>query len=273
VLAVQPHEALTRIYERFVAAEPELPNGFAEHTPMGAEALLELGLAPERVLAWAEAHQPSTAPVASSELVSSERRRIGLEIETEGWRPVARRRVTQLLPDLGVHLFHGVIRTAHAVRALDHGVGPAAEAELATALAAWAAWAGGTTQRDPHRERSGDPVGRIIDAASRGAAAHLARPSIVTVHAVTAPMAVLLLADLVDRPDLAVAAAVFDQTHERYPTPSPDLHPAPVDDDVVDRVAAQWDAHPAKLVESAIRAHRITGQPVFTAVIRQVVDR
>jgi hypothetical protein len=90
--------------------------------------------------------------------------------------------------------------------------------------------------------------------ARRGAGAFVATPSIFTLHAVTAPMAYLLVADHLDADTHAVAAAVFARTHRRHPVP-----PVRTDHAVVPTVAElarltrQWDAHPAKLVEAALR--------------------
>ena len=104
------------VQQRFGDANPELPNGFAEHTPMGVDALLALGLDPAAVLAWAAHHEPVAidpgAPVAV--------RRAGIRAELERlpWDEALRRHVAQLAPHVDAHLFHGLIRTAHAVRSL-----------------------------------------------------------------------------------------------------------------------------------------------------------
>lgn len=62
---MEPQDALTVVLERFARANPELTNGFAEHAPMGAEALLTLGVTPSAVVAWAAQHQPTTLPASS----------------------------------------------------------------------------------------------------------------------------------------------------------------------------------------------------------------
>jgi hypothetical protein len=281
VRCVQWSDALSSVYRRFSPAEPELANGFAEHAPMGAEAMLELGAAPERVLAWADLHHPSHDVVASSTAIGDARTVISAEVEALGWRAAAEQHVARLMPYADAHLFHGMIRTAHAVRALERGVGVAGQHELTTALACWTAWApvpsawpeAPTTGRvdEAPDDAPADAVEAILDAATRGAAAHLLRPSIVTLHAVTAPMALLLLIGLVEPSVRRQGAEVLGRTHARYP-------PAPSDrgragawpDDVADRVVMAWDAHPAKLAEASQRAHRMTGAPVFIDVVDRI---
>ena len=55
-------------------------------------------------------------------------------IDEDGWRDVVQTWVPRLMPGLVAALFHGVIRTSHAVRALDVADSTARRAELARAL-------------------------------------------------------------------------------------------------------------------------------------------
>lgn len=268
------------VQQRFGDANPELPNGFAEHTPMGVDALLALGLEPGAVLAWAARHEPVAIDPGAP--VAVRRADIRAELERLPWDEVLRRHVAQLAPHLDAHLFHGLIRTAHAVRGLRDGAGagpdvaaePAGLGELATALAAWHIWAGpakpdGATV-DP-ATGAAMALDAVLDAARRGAGACAAKPTIVTIHAVTAPMAFLLMADLLDPGTVATAARAFGRTHARYPAP-----PA---SDRSDRPAAaqlvslldRWDAHPAKLSEATLRGFEATGDGVFLDAMEAIV--
>jgi len=80
----------------------------------------------------------------------------------------------------------------------------------------------------------------------------------------SAPMAYLLIADHLDETANATAAGVFARTHRRHPEPPArrDHRPGP-DPSRLARLGHQWDAHPAKLVEAALRGHRLTGDAAF----------
>lgn len=263
------------VQARFATADPELPNGFAEHTPMGVDALLALGLDPDAVVAWAARHDP--VPLGPATPVAAHRAQIVGELERLAWDEVLRRHTAGLAGRLDAHLFHGLIRTAHAVRGLRAGPHPAGLGELATALAAWHAWA--ERDGDPGEPAAGQPSGAeaaelVVDAARRGAVACAARPSIFTIHAVTAPMAFLLLADLLDDTTVAAAAGAFARTHARYAAPAePSPPPGRTTPPGPDRLASlldRWDAHPAKLTEAALRGFEATGDVVFLAAVEAV---
>lgn len=256
---------MSTIQQRFSDADPQLPNGFAEHAPMGADALLALGVAPAAVAAWAARHEPT--PLAPDSPVAMERERLASTLATGPWVDMVVDEVPALVPHLGAHLFHGLIRTAHAVRALTRHDDAHGRRELATGLAAWRAWAG-TETRGGSSASVADPLAAVLDAARRGAHAHLAGPSIVTIHAVTAPMAYLLLAPLLDADAHQRAAAAFARTHARYAASTAELSPLPAPPSAMfASLAERWDAHPAKLVEAAMRAHAASGDAVFLHVV------
>lgn len=263
-------DVMQAVHGRFSSADPQLPNGFAEHAPMGADALLALGVEPDAVAAWAARHDP--APLAPDSPVAVERDRLVAVLAATPWADVVAAEVPALVPHLGAHLFHGLIRTAHAVRALTRHDGDAGRRELATGLAAWRVWAG-TGAVDGTGDRTApagddDPLAAVLDAARRGAHAHLAGPSIVTIHAVTAPMAYLLLAPLLGADTHQRAAAAFARTHARYGAPAAERSPLPPPPaSMFASLAERWDAHPAKLVEAAVRAHAASGDAVFLHVV------
>lgn len=259
------------VHARFAGSNPDLANGFAEHAPMGAEAMLAMGVDPGSVLRWSERHEPEPADRGSPVRVAYEN--VRAELDGEEWRYLAALHIDRNVGGLDARLFHGLIRTAHAVRALEHHDNQAGRAELATGLAAWSIWGVDRSTDEPH-EVGGDPMEVVLDAALRGAAAFVQKPSIVTIHAVTAPMAFLLVADLVDAAAHRRAAAVFTRTHRNYPAPPTDLAsiPRPGTEELAG-VLAQWDAHPAKLVEAALRGHDRTGQVTFLHAARAMLGR
>lgn len=271
---VESHTALRSVQARFADANPELPNGFAEHGSMGAEAMLALGLAPDAVVAWAARHEP--VALAADAPVAVLRRALEADLARQPWQEVVRRELADLAPFVGAHLFHGLIRTAHAVRGLrgsggEGGLAGAAGlddetglAELASGLAAWRTWsaaqgpsAGGRPQRRT------DPFETVIDAARRGAGACATAPSIVNLHAVTGPMAFLLLADLLDDRTIAAAAAAFEHTHAHHGEPGSSERSVPPPPAALAALLERWDAHPAKLTEAAVRGFALTGDGTF----------
>ena len=302
-------DVLHGVHERFAGADPALPNGFAEHTPMGVDAMVALGLDASRVAAWAEHHRPQ--PLGPGEPIVAVRDALRAELQTDDWEAVLRRHARVLLPAADAHLFHGLIRTAHAVRALGRRDDEAARAELATGMAAWSVWADrplatgtpATTSADtgrgldaggadpaaatPSASATAPPPGPldaeavvldaeavVLDAARRGAGAFVARPSIFTLHAVTAPMALLQLWPVLDGDGHRAGADVIARTHAAHPPVAPEtigaLDTRSLREDEVARVADHWDAHPAKLVEACRRGYDHVADPVFLAAARQV---
>lgn len=260
VTAVERNQVMAIIHRRFANAEAELANGFAEHATMGAEAMLTLELDPATVLAWADRHHP--LPTTDRSALSVARAEIERELAANDWVSVLRNRVALLAARLDAHLFHGLIRTAQAARALRRDDGPDGRSELATGLAAWTVWAGDKHGVAP--STAADPLAEILESARRGASAFATSPSIFTLHAVTAPMAYLLLAEYLAADTHAIAAAAFARTHRRHPVPPARLAPAVVPTaSELAKLAQHRDAHPAKLVEAALRGYARSGDATF----------
>jgi hypothetical protein len=153
------HDALDRLagYDYLDGA------GFACHGPMGAEALSALGQ-DDQVPGWVDdyisRHAPIAAPPATTDRIDPNDERgwraaLGdfsrvSDWETmfrealwnEPWRAVLRRWAPRLLPGYGGGMTHGLLRVAHAVRAMpaQHAPSGLHLDELAKSLAAWAAW-------------------------------------------------------------------------------------------------------------------------------------
>jgi hypothetical protein len=155
-------DALNDALERLEGYEYlDLPGPFACHGPMGAETLSTLGY-DDLVADWVEAyksrHEPLD-PFPSLERIDPRdeknwRSALGQvfrandfaamfvgELDDEPWQEVLRRWLPRLFEGSAGGLSHGIIRTAHAVRALpDDGVpSELALRELARALGLWAA--------------------------------------------------------------------------------------------------------------------------------------
>src|SRR5207302_8597015 len=123
--------------------------------------------------------------------------------------------VPRLMPALAVALFHGAIRAAHAVRAIDAVDTPARRAELARALGYWAARyrAGEQAAEGVEVEDAEDLRLALVDAAADGARRYLTRPNIFNLHGVTGAMAVELVADHISPEDGAAGLAQVVAEH------------------------------------------------------------
>ena len=125
--------ALDEAFERMAAASFELPNGFVNHGAMACEALAMLDCTGD-IDSWARRFaRAGGAPVDPVVPAGFEWRQalgdyrrlpewIGYftqAIDGDGWPAVVAAWVPRLMPALRTALFHGAIRTAHAVRAID----------------------------------------------------------------------------------------------------------------------------------------------------------
>jgi hypothetical protein len=164
-------DALNDAYERLAGFAYLDAPGFATHGPMGAETLSTLGHDDE-VAAWADEyvrrHEPLLAPPADHRIILSDTNATAAalgdvfrvsdwaaafrgELNERLWEEVLSSWVPRLLPGYAGALTHGMIRTAHAVRAVREEATPSPQMldELAQGLALWA----GTYKRLPGRPR------------------------------------------------------------------------------------------------------------------------
>ncbi len=149
---------------------PEYQGRLANHGPMAAEALVRLER-PEAVVPWVESyrkrlreHPAGSRPIdpAAWREALGEGARVGdwiafFERRLDGqlWPAVVGEWVPRLSPGIIAAAFHGVIRTAHAVRSLETVETPARRRELAEGLGYWAAT---YTVLPESRERRRPPV-------------------------------------------------------------------------------------------------------------------
>ena len=211
-----PVAVLDDALDRVSALDFEIPNRFVNHAPMACEALAALGL--DSVIDdWVERCEVSMGQAVPAvmprwrrgfdwqELLGDYRLLpewmgyFGQAIEDEGWRAVVGVWVPRLMPGLVAALFHGVIRTSHAVRAIEVADTEARRAELARALGNWAVW---FAPGQPVDESAGfdDSQPTVLQAAAEGTRCYVADPTIVNLHGVTGAMAVHLLAGHLPRP-------------------------------------------------------------------------
>ncbi len=146
-----PEDTLTVLLANNRARDPEFEGGLANHQSMALVALAEMGASAEQLRAFAASYdrrleplRPAQAAVAYVDIdraVGEPRAMRGMidaftaEIGARGRDAVLREMLPKLMPGVGTLAFHGVIRTAYAVRR-DEDPG-----ELAHGLAYWAAHA------------------------------------------------------------------------------------------------------------------------------------
>jgi Questin oxidase-like len=274
-------------FERMAACGFELPNGLVNHGAMACEALAALGFEKE-IMAWAERFARSAGPEVRAEASTSfewrdalgDYRRLPewighfeMVIGEDGWPSVVEVWVPRLLPGLATALFHGAIRTGHAVRAIAATDTAARREELARALGYWAA-----------RYRSGELAGpppevddvrlAIVNAAADGAHHYLAQPNIFHLPGVTGAMAVDLLAPHLPAAAQAAGLSQIRAEHAalyagtgQEPTPGTSGWP---DSELASAAETSRDPHQVKLVEACRRGFELTGDPVFTAAAEVV---
>src|SRR5262245_1159794 len=149
------NSALDDALERLRGTGPEAVHGAPNHGPMAAEALIALGC-PDEVPRWVDDYRRELGPMPQARLPVTETtwqgalgaiHRIGdwqaffvTQLAEAPWPTVFAQWIVRLTPGLMAGGTHGLIRTAHAVRALSATATPLRVEELASALAYWAAY-------------------------------------------------------------------------------------------------------------------------------------
>jgi len=181
--------------------------------------------------------------------------------------------VPRLVPALSTALFHGAIRAAHAVRAIEAADTSARRAELARALGYWAArFRPGEAVAGVHEVD--DVVGTVTRAAAEAARYYIAAPSIYFLHGVTGAMAVELLAKHLNGTAQATALAQVEAEHRALyagARPVARFQVAGVPEaELVREAERSGDPHEVKLVEAALRGLSLSADPVFVAAAETV---
>lgn len=280
-------EALVRVS----ALDFEVPNPFVNHAPMACEALSALGL-DSAIESWVKRYEtsmgqavPPVTPrwelgfnwkelLGDHRLLSEWMGYFGHAIDNEGWSAVIDVWVPRLMPGLVAALFHGVIRTSHAVRAIEVADTVPRRAELARALGNWAVWFGPGEPADESVE-SDEPQSIALQAAAAGARCYVADPNIVNLHGVTGAMAVHLLAGHLSPPHARAGVAQLQAEHRslyRGVTPWAEGGEGHWNDQTVRAASRSYDAHQIKLVEACFRGFQLTGDPGFSRAAETVTS-
>ncbi|MEU9413218.1 hypothetical protein AB0E08_47065 [Streptomyces sp. NPDC048281] len=291
-------DAMNGALERLRSVGYEHGRSFVNHAPMAAEALAHMGYADE-VPGWVEGHLRShtfhDVPERRFALDPADeadwRQALGAfgrvadwtalferELAEGEWTDVLARWWPRLLPGMSGVLTHGVIRTAHAVRAVVTA-GPdnrLRRAELAQGLGYWAArYAEGGVVVEEAGGDGGDVV-RALDelvAEFSGIYATLSLPHPVPlIHSVTGPAAVRLVVEHLPAeqrwPSYRVARAVsrtmLDWFHA-VPRPAAPLPEVPDPAALFAEAVQIGDEHAIKLAEVAVRHEALAPDPRHAA--------
>jgi hypothetical protein len=262
---------LDEALDRVSALDFAVPNPFVSHGPMACEALDALGF--DAVIGdWVrgfessmgEALQPVTPrwgadfewedALGDYRLLPEWMGYFGRAIDDDGWLSVVEVWLPRLMPGLVAALFHGVIRTSHAVRALQGADTPARRAELARALGNWAVWLhpGQPTDHDPDLDDlddTDDPRLAAMMAAADGARCYAAAPNVFNLHGVTGAMAVGLISTSLSAADGAAAIAQLRAEHAS-------LYQG-VSRSRIEDGAHQWDHRVAVLASESFDSHQV----------------
>jgi questin oxidase-like protein len=148
------YDPIDEAYAIFARTGPEFGGGLSNHGPMAAEALAAMRR-PDAIAKWAHRYAKRLEPHPSPSARISEddwREALGNEkrvgdwiaffddaLKDAPWREVLDRWTMRLAPGIAAAAFHGVLRTAHAARALGDRENSVRVHELAEGLGYWAA--------------------------------------------------------------------------------------------------------------------------------------
>ena len=127
------YDAIDEAYAIFTRTGPEFGGGLSNHGPMAAEAIAAMHR-PDALVNWANRYAKRLEPHPSASAKISEadwREALGKEkrvgdwivffdetLKEAPWREALDKWVARLAPGIAAAAFHGVLRTAHAARAL-----------------------------------------------------------------------------------------------------------------------------------------------------------
>ncbi len=148
------YAAMDEALAMLAGSGPEYGGGLSNHGPMAAEALCALAR-PDAVTRWVERYRSrldarprATQPISQAQWRAAlgQYRRVGdwsefftARLDAAPWREVLGVWSARLAPGISAAAFHGVLRTAHAVRSLAENESRARLNELAQGLGYWAA--------------------------------------------------------------------------------------------------------------------------------------
>jgi Questin oxidase-like len=286
--------ALDDALERVSALDFEIPNPFVNHAPMACEALSALSLDSE-IGDWVGRYErnmrqavPPVTPnwprgfdwnefLGDYRLLPEWMGYFDQVIDDEGWSATVAVWVPRLMPGLVAALFHGVIRTSHAVRAIEVADTESRRAELARALGNWAVWFAPGESFDENTEFD-DPQAVALRAAALGARCYVADPNIFNLHGVTGAMAVHLLAGHLSEADALTAVSQLRAEHRSLyvgVTPVAQDGEGRWNEEIVTAASRSYDSHQIKLVEACRRGFFLNGDSGFlraAATVTSIAD-
>lgn len=246
-------ELLDRLDERLAPYAHTFMGRYANHAPMALEAMVALGRADRAeayVAEWIDELDPIDPDGEYAALVARLRPAVDAD-----WRGAVAAVAAESSADGFAHIGHGVIRVGHAVRALQARDGEPRRAELARALAAWAAWSE-PGPLPPAAAPAAELVGALARRAMAGYAAASGRDAFFRLHTVTTSVAVGRVTAVLEPGLAAAVATAFLETMAGEIASTPiDAEPAlvPYDlDPLVDAAVATGDAHHIKLVDALV---------------------
>ena len=285
--------ALDSAFRKVAVLDFEIPNKFVNHGPMACEALDALGLGSE-LDHWARSFA-ATVPSSAHTVPPSEDTAFDWEnalgnyrrlpqwialferaIREDGWSEVVTTWTPRLVPGVASALFHGAIRTAHAVRAVSRKDTPIRRAELARALAHWSIWF------QPGQDITGivevdDISVAVTDAAAKGARCYATDPSVFALHGVTGAMAMEILTQHMAPEWGLTALAQLQAEHRSLYGKGIEVvvekADCPWNESVETLAAGSLDSHQIKLVEACKRGFEITGGETFLMASATVTDQ
>lgn len=302
-------EALNDAYDRLKDIWFNMEPIFAEHGPMVAEAISTLGR-DAAVGPWLESYKanhrhlppPPKKDAIDSANESDWRAALGAtprmldwldlfrrELADHPWQETIRTWAPRLIDGYIGGLTHGLIRTAHAVRAIpENGTSAAESEELARGLAYWAS----VYQQLPPLSDSNapaEPEEAISRHSARFARLLLAEgtrsgvPLIQLVHTVTSAQALrtlmpFLASEVAQRgvSRIAQGSAAIAARVTGKPPGQPEVQipvPALSIDELIDRAIAHGDDHVIKFTEAALREDRLRPDPVYRATAEMLQRR
>lgn len=293
-------DAIGEALQRIQGVGFEFGPSYANHAPMAAEALARLGYADE-VPAWVDrnlrrrryhdAPEPRWRLDAGNEAdwakALGDFGRVGdwsamFERELTGrpWRDVLATWWPRLLPGMSGALTHGIIRTAHAVRAMAAGEDPLRRAELARGLGYWAARYAGRPRRVDLPDEPESGALTALDELIAGNAGHYPtvrrRYPVPLIHSITAPAAVRLVCHYLPAeqhwPSYVVASRCGESIRSYFDTPSARQPGAPAgrvepptEAELVAAAVELGDEHAIKLAEVAVRQNALAPDERYAA--------
>ncbi|HUB94898.1 MAG TPA: questin oxidase family protein [Stellaceae bacterium] len=311
--------AINGALERLSGVGFTMEPGFAEHGTMVAETISTLGFHDE-VLPWVEGAEKNRrhipAPPASAPIEGGDegawRDALGATKRVTDWLGFFRRALAErpwqevlgswlpiLIPGYAGGLTHGLIRTAHAVRAFPEGAAPSAleRDELARGLAYWAATfvqtTGAPDLRGDLAAIDGLAEESDIDTAISRHGACFARilvahaelkivPMIQLIHCITAPVSMRDLLPYTQAEERGavyahlwrVSASIAARVVRPLAAPPPETAAsASTPQDLARRAVENGDDHAIKLTETLLREDRLRPDPIYRVAAEAALQR